>query len=400
MNSSAAAKLRIVHYLPLLKTAEGGVVAGVIGWCNMLAARGHEVIMVTWDSPDAPTDWDGSSGKPKLLWVPGASSRNRRLPAEALKIWEDLLTPGSVAHLHTLWMSSNVQFSSICRRRGVPYVVSIHGMLDDWSMQQRGLKKRLFLTLGGRRYLTAAGALHYTCRGERDQARKWAPKGNHLVVPTFVDLRPYRQLPGPELAASRFKIKPDVPLLVFLSRIHPKKGAHILIDAAGKLAAKGRDFQVVIAGAAAPSERGYEDGLREQIKRQNLSDRVQLAGLITAEEKLSLLDAADLFVLPTFQENFGMVLVEAMAAGTPVVTTRGADIWPEIESAGGAICDNTPDAFAQTVDRLLSDPNAMADAGRRCRAWVMENLNEEQLTTGFEQMYFQLLAAPKSASAG
>jgi glycosyltransferase involved in cell wall biosynthesis len=392
-------RLRIVHYLPLIRLADGGVVAAVLDWCTVMASRGHEVVMVTWDSPDAPKDWDGSNGKPKVVWVPPAASRNRKLPNEAMRIWKEQLLSGSVAHLHTLWMYSNIQFAAICREVGVPYIVSIHGMLDDWSMKQRGMKKRLFLAMGGRRYLTAAAAVQDTCLGERDQALQWLPKANHVVVPTLIDLDAYKQLPGPELARSRFGVSADVPLLLFVSRIHPKKGVDILIEAAGKLAAGGRKFQLVIAGAAGATERDYEEGLRRQIQRLGLSDRVQMTGLVTLAEKLSLQDAADLFVLPTFQENFGMVLVEAMAAGTPVVTTRGADYWQEIQAAGGTICENTADAFAKTVNRLLSDPAALAEAGRRGREWVSQTLNKETLTVNFEQMYSQVLAAGPSASA-
>jgi glycosyltransferase involved in cell wall biosynthesis len=412
MNSSAIAntppppttpagkpRLRILHYLPLLKTAEGGVVAGVLNWCSLLAARGHEVILVTWDSPDAPKDWDGSPGKPKLVWVPPAPSRNRRLPEESVKIWDELLVPGTVAHLHTLWMSSNIQMAAACRRRGVPYIVTIHGMLDDWSMQQRGMKKRLFLASGGRKYLTAAGALHYTCQGERDQAAKWVPRGNHVVVPTLIDLSAYQKLPGPELACSKFGIGTELPILLFLSRIHPKKGVHVLIEAAGKLAARGKKFQLVIAGGALPAEAAYEEGLRQRIQQLGIADRVKMVGLVSAAEKLSLQEAADLFVLPTFQENFGMVLVEALAAGTAVLTTRGTDLWHEIEAAGSNICDNTPDTFAQAIDRLLSNPDLLAESGRRGREWVAQNLNETTLMDGFEQMYFERLAARNSASA-
>jgi glycosyltransferase involved in cell wall biosynthesis len=130
--------MRILHYFPGLRLADGGVVRSIIDWCTVLAARGHEIILATFDSPDAPKDWDGSPGKPKIVWLPGSSIANWKVPAEAVEMFERLLTPGSVVHLHTPWMASNMQMSRVCRNHGVPYVVSIHGMLDDWSMAQRG----------------------------------------------------------------------------------------------------------------------------------------------------------------------------------------------------------------------------------------------------------------------
>jgi glycosyltransferase involved in cell wall biosynthesis len=113
-----------------------------------------------------------------------------------------------------------------------------------------------------------------------------------------------------------------------------------------------------------------------------------------SEEKLSLLAAADLFVLPTFQENFGLALIESMASGTAVLTTRGTDIWQEIAAAGATIADNNPAAMHAAMVKLLDDPQLEA-IGRRGREWVLERFAIDAIARGFEKMYSDALTRAK-----
>jgi glycosyltransferase involved in cell wall biosynthesis len=277
------------------------------------------------------------------------------------------------------------------RRRKVPYIVSIHGMLDDWSMSQRTLKKQLFLAAFGRRYLSSAARIHLSAAAESDQALKRLPAAKPAVIPCLVDLSPYQHLPGPQIAQGKFAIDKATPTLLFLSRLHEKKGVHTLIDAAALLQRRGRMFRLIIAGPAAKADRDYEKRLHEQARRLGLEKTVVFVGLVSGTEKISLYQASDLFVLPTHQENFGLVLVEAMVCGTPVLTTRGTAIWQEITSAGGTIAQNSADAFAQEIERLLEDRAALAESGRRARQWMMQWLNVDRVAAEYERLYEQVL---------
>ena len=109
---------------------------------------------------------------------------------------------------------------------------------------------------------------------------------------------------------------------------------------------------------------------------------------MSGRDKLSLYEAADVFVLPTFQENWGFVLVESLACGTPVITTRAVDIWPELQSSGGAvIVDATPDATAAAISELLGDRARLEAMGPKGRAWVLDNLNVDRVLDRYEQLY-------------
>jgi glycosyltransferase involved in cell wall biosynthesis len=125
-----------------------------------------------------------------------------------------------------------------------------------------------------------------------------------------------------------------------------------------------------------------------------LEGHVVFPGFVTGQEKVSLYQAADVFVLPTSQENFGFVLFEALAAGTPVVTTRGADTWPELERCGGAvIVPADADAIAEVVGALLDDPERRATMGQCGREWVFGNLDGERVIEAFEQLYAEIASS-------
>jgi glycosyltransferase involved in cell wall biosynthesis len=393
MNQSTltpGARLRIIHYSPGMRLELGGVVRSVLDWCTVLAARGHDVTLVAYDSPDVPSDWNGKNGKPNVVRIPSAFTSNFFVPRQAVHIWRDLLAGGGVAHLHCPWTASNIQMSRVARQLGVPYIVSIHGMLDDWSMTQRGLKKKLFLSVGGRRYMRLAARLHYTAAAEREQAEQKVPGSTGAVLPCLVDLSPFQSLPGREPARAAFAaLGGEDPKLLFLSRLHEKKGVHLLIEAAALLRQKGRRFKLLLAGTGSPA---YENQLREQTRRLQLEDAVSFLGLVKGVEKISLYQSADLFVLPTQQENFGLVLIEALAAGTPVLTTRGTDIWQDIAAAGGTIAEYTPAAICAALDKLLEDRASLAALGQRGREWVMQNLNTEKLAGDYERLYAEVIA--------
>jgi glycosyltransferase involved in cell wall biosynthesis len=129
------------------------------------------------------------------------------------------------------------------------------------------------------------------------------------------------------------------------------------------------------------------------VDRLGLGDDVRLLGPVAGELKRSLFERADVFALATHQENFGIVFTESLACRTPVVTTRGVDIWPELESSGGAlIADRTPEAFADAIERIVSEPGMSSSMGSAGRRWVMEYLDVSRITERFVEVYAKAIA--------
>ncbi|GAB4187490.1 MAG: glycosyltransferase [Phycisphaeraceae bacterium] len=378
--------LKLVHYIEAVRLELGGVVRAVLDMAQVMAEGGHEVRLLTADALDVPKDWlAGEPGKPHATVVPAVSLSRQLPPAvdEAVR-WAD------VVHLHTPWCLGNPSIAGHARQHRRPYIVTLHGMLDEWSMQQKHLKKRLYLALRGRRFLEQAALVQCTAEAEKQQTQRWYPRGNPTVLPYIFNTDPYRELPGPDEAVQTIpELKDDKFKVLFLSRLHPKKGVEHLIDAAALLVKQEAPVRVFITG---PEEPDYQQSLNERVRQHGISDAIVFTGPVYGRTKTSLYQAADVFVLPTSQENFGLVLTEAMACGTPVITTRGTDIWAEVQSAGGIIVPQEAPAIADAISELMKDPARCASLGEQGRKWVLERFDNDQLRRDYEAMYRQALA--------
>ncbi len=374
--------LRIVHYLPAITLAEGGVPRSVLDFCTVLASRGHSVTLLTGDSSDVP-NWSGPN-QPKLVNLPSPPGFLDLLPGTSLQKVGEVLNDADVVHLHAPWLASNIQLARRAEARNIPYILTTHGMLDDWSMAQSTLKKKLYLRVAGARLLSEASAIHCTAREELRQASKWFSNPNTAVIPILFDVAPFESLPGAALAQEHFPalLRPE-PKVLFLSRLHPKKGPEFLIDAIAN-----QSVQLILAG---PGDATYKESLRSRVESLKLQDRVTFTDLVTGDLKLSLYQACDLFVLPTSQENFGLVLPESLACETPVITTRGVDIFEELTEAGAIIVDRKVESIANAIRIALSDREGLKELGQRGRAWVFQTLDPEIVASQYEKLYHRVI---------
>ncbi len=384
--------MRILHYVQRLLLEKGGTVRAAIDLTTALARAGHDVRVLTYNTTDTPDGWN-TPGYPQTITITeprgptGGFSGPQLLEIADHLRWAkgDQDTPGGrgVVHLHSMWQPTNAQLARACRQLHIPYVISVHGMLDDWSMAQKRLKKRLYWRFAERNVLEGASFVHCTAQAELDQASKWLGKGRGLVLPLVFDTAPFIDAPGPELARDAFDLDPQRNHVLFLSRIHPKKGLDVLVRALAQPAMN--DCTLLIGGTGDPADERAIDDLVAQL---GVADRVKRLGLVTGDTKLSLYRAADVFALPTQQENFGMVFFEALASAAPVVTTDQIDTTQELVASGGAlIADRTPEAFARAVGSLLADPARREEMGRSGRAWVLEHLDPARIVAAYAEAY-------------
>ncbi|MFK7960390.1 MAG: glycosyltransferase [Phycisphaerales bacterium] len=390
--------MRIVHYHLAIQLERGGVVRAVLDLSGAVAGAGTDVILATPDPVDVPDDWpvvdlseltanpEFPSGRPLVVRTPPPDRRGGRFSPTVLDAHTALFDDDTRLHLHGMWSPRSVQLGRLARARRVPYVISPHGMLDEWSMQQKQLKKRAYLWITGRRWLEGAATLLCTAEAELQQAQRWMPHNRGTSLPLIMDLEPFREPVGPELAAARFpEVASDDPVCLFLSRIHVKKGVERLIEAMAQLRSGGTPVRAIVAGSG---DEDYSAALQRQVGERGLDDSISFPGFVRGREKVSLYEACELFVLPTSQENFGFVIFEAMAAGTPVITTRGVDTWPEIESSGGGVVvDATPEAIAKAIKELLGDPERRRAMGAAGRAWALKNLAADAVVERYLEMY-------------
>ncbi len=213
------------------------------------------------------------------------------------------------------------------------------------------------------------------------------------MIPLIVDVDPFRELPGPERAYQRWPaFAAGDPVVLFLGRLHEIKGLDLLVPMLARLHADGCRARLLLAGN---DEQGLADGLYAEARAAGLEDAVTLLGFVDGPEKRSLLQAADVVVLPSRHESWGYALIEAMLCGTPVVTTRNVKSWVELEGSGGAIiAEATPEALAASVGDLLADDDRRELMGRAARRWCLEHLEPAVVVDAFERLY----AGPGEAS--
>ncbi|MEO1512780.1 MAG: glycosyltransferase, partial [Planctomycetota bacterium] len=377
--------MHVVHYIHEIDLALGGVVRCVLDLASLMRARGQQITVLTHDAKDAPPSW--SERGIEVVELGRYGSALSRLSQPQLNAATAAIRRADVLHMHGIWHPSNDQLARLARRLGKPYVISAHGMLDDWSMQQKHLKKKLFLGLGASKTLHRAASIHCTATNELAQAKKWFEPARGEVAPLVFDLEPYREPPGPGPAREAFPeaFETGDPVVLFLSRLHYKKGPDVFIRAMGELGRIGIPFSAVLAGTG---DDGYVHELRQLAKVEGVADRCHFVGLVTGALKTSLYQASSVFALPTSQENFGFVFPEAMACGTPVITTTGVDTHPELRESGGAvIVDRDPHAFADAVVQLLGHPEQIEKMGRAGRSWVFDFLEPEAVARAFDALY-------------
>lgn len=378
--------MKILHYYRSMDLEMGGVVRAVLDISAALADRGHEQVIATFEPADLDSAWVAGGSDRRVLRLDPSGSRRHPVAASSVEALREEIETCTAVHLHGVWDPGCMQLSRLAAAAGTPWVISPHGVLDTWCMKQKTLKKRIYLALGCRRMLNESKAVHCTAEGERRQATNWFKPDVAKVVPLVFDLEEYTELPGPQEAQAAFPALFDgPPVLLFLSRIHVKKGLEHLVDAAGRLVETGQEVRVAIAGTG---DDEYIGRLREQVRRAGLEQVVHFIGFVSGSLKRSLYQASDLFVLPTNQENWGFVLLESLACSTPLVTTRNVDIWPELESSGGAlIVDRSGEAFASSIAPLLADRPQLAAMGEHGRSWVFREQDAEHVADLYEQLY-------------
>lgn len=388
--------MRILQYIQSMLPIRGGTTRAVADLSSALAGRGHQVTVWTGEVPDGAPVGESKPGMPTIMKVGVILGRLPRFSRHERARLRSLLSGYDIIHLHGMWSLANVQIGQDALRAGVPYVTTVHGMLDNWSTAQGKLHKRAFMALWGKSHLERAGVVQLTATAEESQAKKWFPKGRAMVVSNILDLVPFRDAPGPEMARQRFPRLAQIgsngarePMVLFLSRVHHKKGADTLMRAVAEVNARGVPCVLAIAGTG---DDAYVASLKQLGETLGIAERVVWTGHIGGPVKISLYQAADIFALPTHSENFGYVFPEAMASGTPVLTTRGVDIWPELESSGAAtILDVSVEAFANELHRLLTDHAALAAMRAKAKPWTFETFNEAAITAQYEAMYASCL---------
>lgn len=393
--------MRIVHFVESTDARRSGSSRFALDAARLLAESGHPSTVLTLDASRAPHAWLGNrmghdtnepvkSNLPLVRHLGSSKFGASVLSSEAMRDIRATIKQADVVHLHDVWSIATLQVAAACRAMGVPYVLSAHGELDDASLSRGDLKQKLFMHLGGRTMVDRAARVHCAAKTEADHSRQLVATGREFVAPYVADVNAFQTLPGldvaqRELACVRQAKAVGVPVVVFHAALTAGHGVDLLIEAAAQLRDAGEYACFVVAGEGTRREVAR---FKKLASKQRVCDRVHFVGSLTDDVSASLLQNADLFVLPTSHENDCNMLLRAMVCGTPVLTTRGADLWKEINaSGGGVIIEQTASAFAERISMLLANRASLHEMGQQARAWILENFSDAALASRYVQLY-------------
>ena len=367
-----SSSLKILQLVHTLDPTVGGVAASVLALSRGLTRRGHKIDILVLDDPVAAWIKDACHAEADRRRVDltvralGSGLTSYRYSRELMPWLRKNGGDYECVIVHGIWQY--LSFAAWRRYAGssIPYFVFIHGMLDPWFKETfpfKHLKKWLYWPWAEYRLLRDAAAVIFTSEEERLQARKsfWLYRAHEKVSPLGIEASEISPNAGAEFL-SRYPKLQNTRNFLFLGRLHPKKGCDILLDAFAQV--RSRDsISLILAG---PDQIGWEAELRHQVARLNLADRVVFTGMLRGAMKQGAIASADAFILPSHQENFGISVVEALAAGVPVLISNRVNIWREIDAdRAGYIESDDVKGTKCLLQRWIDTPQVERDAIRQ-----------------------------------
>lgn len=384
--------MNLLHVINTLDPAAGGppVVAGCLAGAQ--AKLGHAVSIAAVNV--AAADKLGGLAGVRVRPVAPVGLAESAFGRRAVERLRPVVGDYEVVHLHGVWDPLLLAAARAARELGRPYVVTPHGMLDPWSLRQKRWKKRLALALGWRRMLDRAAALHLLNADEKALIAGLGVRAPGAVIPNGVNADEFDPPPNPAVFRRRLPALGDHPYVLFLGRLHYKKGLDYLADAFRILAGRNGDVHLVVAGP--------DDGARADLERRiaaaGLTDRVHVPGPVYGAEKLSAVAGAACFCLPSRQEGFSVAILEALACGTPAVVSPECH-FPEVAEVGaGRIVPLDAAAVADALARVLADAGLRERMGKAGRELVAARFTWPRIAERCIEMYTGVLEAAGEAA--
>ena len=392
--------MRILQIVPSISLIYGGPSQMVLGLAPALARAGVKVTVLTTDSNgdidqkplDVPLNRPAEQDGYQIIYFRCAPFRRYKFSLDLLKWLNRYAQEFDLAHIHALFSPVSSAAAAVCRKQKLPYILRPLGTLDPADLRKKRQLKQLYAAILERPNLAGAAAVHFTSVQEAKISERFGVSTRDLVIPLGVI--PPQSLLKKEgsMKRSQLGIPEDVPLVVFMSRIDLKKGLNLLIPALEKLLDLGLNFHFVLAGTN-PQDPNYEEKIQSQIRASPLRSHTTITGFVTGELKCDLLQAADLFVLPSYYENFGIAVAEAMASGVPVIISDQVHICQEIrDSESGWVSQLDRAEITELLRIALQNPLERHRRGLRAQEYALKHYSWDAIACQTIQAYDQILS--------
>ena len=399
-------EMRVLHVIAGISPRLGGPSAAVLNSSAALRRAGIECAIYSTDQA-TPTRW-GIGGRLSSAEISEWGSLDIQL-FERQRPYRFSYSPAlraelrrearrfDVVHIHALFLYPQLVASWTALRYGIPYIVSPCGALDPYLRRRNRAAKWLTDAVWQRRMLDRAALIHYKSSEERDLAADLGLQSRAWIVPNGIDWGTFQRLPSTRLAKREIVGDEVAPVVLYHGRLSHKKGLDLLIRAFASLPPTGPRPVLVIAG---PDDENLRPALMGLARQLGLERRVRFLPMLGASERLRALAAADVWVLPSHTENFGIAAVEALAAGRATVLSSRVNIVNEALQAGATVA-TPPDveSIARAINQLLADPEQRSTIGDRARHFAMR-FDWDAIAPALTEMYRTAIAGGDSLDTG
>lgn len=379
--------MKILHVIPGLSNASGPTQV-VLKLAEKVVQAGHEADVIYLQGRGTDADLPAPAGV-KLMGFPVSGLKYWGYSPAMATYLQQQVASYDLLHLHSLWLYPNWVASRAAVQAGVPYLVRPAGSLEPWCMQESGWLKRTYLRLIERRVLDQAAKIHAVSRQEAQNIEPYGFQTSVLEVPNGIELDDFRSTGDPAAGRARWEIPAEARVILFLSRIHPKKNLGFLGRVFRALLEADENYFLVVAG---PDSNTYAQEMKRYYAELGIAERCRFTGEVKGAEKSRVYQLADLFVLPTHSENFGVVVLEALAAGLPAVVSTNAP-WAELEAyQAGRWLDLEEEAFVQAIQEIMQTPEKYADRARKLATTYSWEQVSVRLLTAYQDIIDQAKA--------
>ncbi|MEL7242259.1 MAG: hormogonium polysaccharide biosynthesis glycosyltransferase HpsP [Cyanobacteria bacterium J06573_2] len=398
--------MKILQIVPSISLIYGGPSQMVLGLAPALARQGVKVTVLTTDSNgdtgqkpldvrlNSPVEQDGY----EIIYFKCSPFRRYKFSVDLLKWLNKHANEYDLAHIHALFSPVSSTAAAVCRAKKLPYILRPLGTLDPADLRKKKQLKQLYAAVLERPNINQAAAIHFTSEQEAKVSHRFGVNTKDLVIPLGVkecrDVKFNLSNQSSDVKnniSSKFNIPDNVPKILFMSRIDPKKGLDLLIPALEKLLGEGLDFHFVLAGTN-PQDPSYEQKIQSQIQASSLNEHTTITGFVTGELKSALLETADLFVLPSYYENFGIAVAEAMVAGIPVVISDQVHIHQDISgSESGWVGTTDMESIANLIRETLKYPEERQRRGLLARKYAKLNYSWDAISRKIVEAYRDII---------
>lgn len=388
-------KIAQVISTPPFAWATGGCARVAYGLSKELAKKGHEVTIITTDlytpnqryvCQDYPEHIDGM----KILrfkyfsnWL--AWKHKTFISPGLIRYLKNHLKEYDVVHLQDLISLQAIATAKYCNKYGISYVLSTHGSIP-WLSKNSALN----MTFGrffGNKVMTGASNVLVLNETEAMQCKAVnVAEDKIVIVPNGIDLSEYENLPDKGIFRSKYGIKSNEKIVLFLGRIHKIKGVDLLVDAFAGLVNERNSLKLVIAG---PDD-GFLSTLKRQIENLNIADKILFTGPLYEQDKLEVYIDADVYVLPSVYETFPVTVLEACTCGTPVIVTDRCGIADIVERIGSVV-EYDKDMLRDAIFKVLSNDELRRRLGEAGKILVRETFGWDKVVVEIEQIYLNVM---------